>query len=112
MLAAMMCCFDGECLHNCWHVITELNVIYLAYFTLHWTCIVILHKQPDMRLVQHMADRSCTAALCRPYACMHPNKHTYINTLFHDIIHTRTNSVMDDVVDKLQVVGSNHSKGW
>ena len=39
-----VCCFDGECLYNCWHMITELNVNYLAYFTLHWTCVVILHK--------------------------------------------------------------------
>ena len=39
-----VCRFDGECLHNCWLVITELNVIYLAYFTFHWTWVVILHK--------------------------------------------------------------------
>ena len=34
----------------CWHVITELNVIYLAYFTLHWTCVVILHNCPVVDL--------------------------------------------------------------
>ena len=36
----------------CWHVITELNVMYLAYFTLHWTCVVFLHKCPVAELCE------------------------------------------------------------
>ena len=43
-------------------MITELNVNYLAYFTLHWTCVVILHKGifPSVEIQFHRRLLPCT----------------------------------------------------